>query len=152
MMFLAALCFLWAGMVLGISFLETPIKFTVPRVTLPIGLDIGRHVFGVFNKVEIGMVLLAFGLIVMSRAGRAVWMPLLVTAIIVVLQSVWLLPFLDARVTLILEGQTPPPTPHHIVYIVFDLIKLLSLIGAGIAALRALRRWTPPNDLSPSGA
>lgn len=67
MMLLAALCFVWTGMVLGISFLETPVKFTAPSVTLPIGLDVGLHVFGAFNKVEIGGVLLACGLLVGLR-------------------------------------------------------------------------------------
>jgi hypothetical protein len=33
-MLLVASCFLWAGMILGISFLETPVKFTAPSVTL----------------------------------------------------------------------------------------------------------------------
>lgn len=138
-MMLAALCFVWAGMVLGISFLETPVKFTAPSVTLPIGLDVGRHVFGAFNKVEIGAVLLACALIISARAGRPIWLPMAVAALAVALQTVWLLPFLDARVTLILAGQMPAPTPHHIVYIVLELLKLACLIAAGMACLRALK-------------
>ena len=33
-----ALIFVWLGMVLAISFLEAPLKFRAPGVTLPIGL------------------------------------------------------------------------------------------------------------------
>lgn len=40
-----ALTFVWLGMVLAISFLEAPLKFRAPGVTLPIGLGIGRLVF-----------------------------------------------------------------------------------------------------------
>jgi hypothetical protein len=43
--------FIWAGMLSGRSFLEAPVKFTAPSITLAIGLDVGRHVFAVFNKV-----------------------------------------------------------------------------------------------------
>jgi len=143
MMALAALCFAWAGMVLGISFLETPVKFTTPSVTLPIGLDVGRHVFGMFNKVEIGAALLVCGLMILARAERTMWLPLAAVALVVALQTVWLLPFLDARVTLILAGQTLPPAPHHIIYIVLEVLKLVCLIAAGVACLRALKRTMP---------
>lgn len=143
MMFLGALCFVWAGMVLGISFLETPVKFTAPSVTLPIGLDVGRHVFGAFNKVEIAWVLLACALMVFFRAGRAVRLPLAGVGIIVLGQTLWLLPLLDARVGMILNGQTPPSAPYHIVYIVVELLKLAGLVVAGVSCLRALQRAMP---------
>jgi hypothetical protein len=37
----AAAPFVWLGMVLAISFLEAPLKFRAPGVTLPPGLGIG---------------------------------------------------------------------------------------------------------------
>lgn len=137
MMVLAALCWLWAGMVLGISFLETPVKFTAPSVTLPIGLDIGRHVFGAFNRVEIGAAVAACACLFWLRPSRVLWFSMGVAAAIVALQSVWLLPVLDARVGLILAGQTPPPAPYHIVYILLELLKLSALFIAGAAAWRS---------------
>ncbi len=47
-----ALTFVWLGMVLAISFLEAPLKFRAPGVTLPIGLGIGRLVFLALNCGE----------------------------------------------------------------------------------------------------
>ena len=47
-----ALTFVWLGMVLSISFLETPLKFRAPGVTIPIGLGIGRLVFRALNAAE----------------------------------------------------------------------------------------------------
>jgi hypothetical protein len=140
---LAVLCFMWAGMVLGISFLETPVKFTAPSVTLPIGLDIGRHVFGVFNKVEIGAALLACGLMIFGHTQRAIWLPLTTVVLVVTLQTVWLLPLLDVRVEMILNGQTPPRAPYHLVYVVLEVLKLICLIAAGVACLAALKRTVP---------
>lgn len=47
-----AALFLWLGMVAAISFLEAPLKFRAPGVTLPIGLGIGRLVFRALNACE----------------------------------------------------------------------------------------------------
>lgn len=43
----------WLGMVVAISFLEAPIKFRAPGVTIPIGLGIDRRVFRALNIAEI---------------------------------------------------------------------------------------------------
>jgi hypothetical protein len=145
---LCLLCLLWAGMVLGISFLETPVKFTAPSLTLPVGLDVGRHVFGVFNKVEVAAALLALGLVLLARGGAdpgaavvmsrlVVWLPVAVALLVVLVQTVWLLPVLDARVGVILEGGTPPRAPYHVVYVVLEAAKLACLIAAGTACLLA---------------
>jgi hypothetical protein len=124
-MLLTASCFLWAGMILGISFLETPIKFTAPSVTLPIGLDVGRYVFGVFNKVEISWALLSCGLMLLAGVRRTVWLPLVIAVGVVALQAAWLLPVL-MRVGMILSGQTPPPASYHLIYVVLEAIKLFA--------------------------
>ena len=150
-MVLAAVCFVWAGMVLGISFLETPIKFTAPSVTLPIGLDVGRHVFGMFNKVEIFFALLVCGLMILSRPSRSLWLLLGAVCFVVALQSVWLLPVLDARVQTILSGKTPPAAPYHIIYVVSEMLKLISLMAAGIASLRALQSSVQREHIFPEG-
>lgn len=42
-------------MVLAISFLEAPLKFRAPGITVPLGLGIGRLVFQAFNAVELGL-------------------------------------------------------------------------------------------------
>src|SRR5215472_9853359 len=47
-----AAVFTWLGMVIAISFLEAPLKFLAPGVTVRIGLGIGRLVFRGLNTVE----------------------------------------------------------------------------------------------------
>ena len=47
-----AIAFVWLGMVLAISFLEAPLKFRAPGVTIPLGLGIGRLVFRALNAIE----------------------------------------------------------------------------------------------------
>ena len=52
----AAVTFVWLGTVLGISFLEAPLKFRAPGVTLPIGLGIGRLVFDSIQHSDLPMI------------------------------------------------------------------------------------------------
>lgn len=129
--FLIAACLLWAGMVLGISFLEAPVKFTAPSLTLPVGLDVGRHVFAAFNRVEVGwaVLTLALALLGSEALGRGPFALLGTAWAIVAVQTLWLLPALGARTDRIIAGETLPPSPLHVLYIGFDVSKLLVLLG-----------------------
>ncbi len=64
-----AVPFVWLGMVLAISLLETPLKFRAPGITLALGLGIGRLVFRALNAAEIALLAL------LSTAGLAGSMP-----------------------------------------------------------------------------
>ena len=55
-----AIPFIWFGLVGGISFIETPLKFRAPNITLALGLGIGRIVFSALNKVEIALAFCSF--------------------------------------------------------------------------------------------
>ena len=139
---LAAACLVWAGMVLGISFLEAPVKFTAPSLTLPVGLDVGRHVFGVFSRVEVGWAALTLmlALVGSSALGRGPLALLGAAWAVVAVQALWLLPALGARTDRIIAGETLPSSPLHVVYIGLDVAKLLVLLGASGWLLARLYR------------
>ncbi|MGV0798843.1 hypothetical protein ABQF26_17835, partial [Mycolicibacterium elephantis] len=63
---------LWLGMVLAISFLEAPLKFGAPGVTLPIGLGIGRRVFKALNGVEVVLAAVLLAATLVARPSTAV--------------------------------------------------------------------------------
>jgi len=136
---LTALLLLWAGVVIGVSFLAAPAKFAAPSLTLPVAMEVGRQEFFVLNLVEAGFAVLTLALAFLARPARAIWLGLGLAVVIVALQGLWLLPVLDARAELIMEGQTPPAAPWHMVYIVLEVTKLLALLGAGWLALARLR-------------
>src|SRR3546814_4917970 len=81
-----AFTFVWLGMVLAISFIEAPLKFRAPGVTIPLGLGIGRLVFRALNSVEL---LLAAGIVVclvVAEARTSVWIAAAV-GIVVLLET-----------------------------------------------------------------
>ncbi len=69
-----------------------------------------------------------------ARSGSALGL----AALIVALQWLWLLPVLDARAELIIQGGTPEPAPWHALYIGAEVLKLLALLIAGWLTL-----WRP---------
>lgn len=131
----AWICFTWFGMTAGIALLETPLRFTAPSVTRAIGVEIGRIVFTALNKAE--LVALIILLIVVRTSGRSrTWWALCgALALIVLLQSAWLLPALSARADIVIAGGEPPPSALHGIYSTLELAKLVLLVGSGFYAL-----------------
>lgn len=132
-----AVPFIWFGMVLAISFMEAPLKFQVPGISLPLGLGIGRLVFFALNKMEIVAAFLLFFASWRGRSNSRLETGLLGSVLLILLlQTVWLLPSLDARAELVIAGIAPPFSSTHIVYIVFDALKLIALMTLGITTVR----------------
>jgi hypothetical protein len=133
---LVCISLIWLGMILGISFLQAPLTFRAPSVTLEIGLDIGRLVFGVFNKVEWALALATAILVVIVRQKDRLLILLAVVWSSLALQTFWLLPILNNRVELILQGQTPAPSYVHTIYVVLEVLKAVALAVYGFWVFR----------------
>jgi hypothetical protein len=134
------LTFVWFGFVAAISFMEAPVKFTAPSLTLAVGLDVGRRVFTVLNKIEI--VFSLAGLFLLFRSGFPPRIMVLMTGLagIVALQTLWLLPALDARALLYISGSTPLPSQLHHLYVAAEAIKLTGLLVLGIWQVNHFRK------------
>lgn len=118
---------MWAGALLGVSFIATPAKFWAHSLTLPVALDVGRQTFQFFNKLELGA---AAVLSILIFSLKQTWFPramVLLIAALLALQFLWLLPALDQRVEVFLSGAVPPESQLHKVYIACDVWKLILL-------------------------
>lgn len=134
-----AVPFVWFGMVLAISFMEAPLKFQAPGITIPLGLGIGRVVFFTLNKMEIMCALLLLFAFLRTRANsRTVLVTFGLAFVVLFLETVWLLPVLDARAELVIAGTASPFSNSHVVYIIFDAVKLIALAVLGIATTRRM--------------
>lgn len=131
----AILATLYLGLLLGVSFLATPVKFLAPSLTLPVALDVGRQTFMVFNMTELvcALGLSALALLAAARRPQVLAGSVL---LLVFIQTVWLLPVLDARVEIILQGDMPPPSQLHNLYIAMDVVKLALLVAVAALGFR----------------
>ena len=55
------------------------------------------------------------------------------------LEILWLLPLLDQRAQLVIDGGTPVDSPLHDLYIAIDAVKFLALLGASVLLLGSRR-------------
>lgn len=130
-----AVTFVWLGMVLAISFLEAPLKFGAPGVTVRIGLAIGRRVFRALNTAE---VVLALALLITAALGpppvpAAVALALAAAALLV--QLVAVRPRLNRRTEAVLAGADAPRSRGHLAYVGVEAAKVVALAAGGIALL-----------------
>ncbi|MGW9157551.1 hypothetical protein [Microbacterium sp. NPDC055665] len=131
------------GAIIAISFLEAPLKFLAPGVTIPIGLGIGRLVFTALNVLAGVVLILLTAVSVRARTGRAT---------LSILGAIWLLylvevsvirPVLNQRSDLVIAGAAAPGTNWaHYAYIAADV----SLVGLLIALIVVTVRKVLPGD------
>ncbi|MET4047415.1 hypothetical protein ABIB34_002107 [Rhodococcus sp. UYP5] len=126
----------WLGMVVAISFVEAPLEFRAPGVTLAIGLGIGRKVFAALNVFE---VLLAVVLsIAWLYADVDGWLLLVLVSTILVVQVVVVRPPLTKRSNRVLAGEDVPRSKTHLIYIVLEVAKVLLLIALTVDLVRQI--------------
>jgi len=113
----------WLGMVVAISFMEAPLKFRAPGVTLPVGLGIGRLVFKALNTVEVLLLLVLSVACYVARPDAVALTLLVAVAAVLIIQVVVVRPPLGSRSARILAGATAPRSRLHWVYIVLELAK-----------------------------
>jgi hypothetical protein len=137
---IAAGCFMWAGALLGVSFIATPAKFLAPSLPLPQALDVGRWTFHVLALIEWTFAALFVCALVATRRqlGDVLsWLLIVITciAVILVAETFWLRPILDDRVSAIIRGEHVPPSHLHQLYIGLEAIKLSAILAGGIIAM-----------------
>jgi hypothetical protein len=130
-----AAVFVWLGMVLAISFLEAPLKFRAPDVTLPIGLGIGRLVFRALNAVEVVFAIVILAATVVSPRSVCVSAALGVAIVVLAVQIGAVRPRLTRRSDQVLAGVDAPRSRGHLVYVGLEVIKALALIAGGALLL-----------------
>lgn len=138
---------IWLGLIIGISFIEAPLKFTAPGITIPLGLGIGRRVFLAMNVTEIVLaVILVLALIKLWRSHRS--QPLaafqqiraysFVAVGLLAIKTVIIRPILAIESDAVLAGTSPGGSTTHLYYIGVEAILFIALILVITAAVRGL--------------
>lgn len=133
----SAVTFVWLGMVLAISFLEAPLKFRAPGVTVPVGLGIGRLVFRALNLVEAALACVVLASVVFTGAPALVTTLTVVVAVILAGQLAIIRPRLNRRSDRVLAGEDLPRSRAHLSYVACETAKVVALIALGASVLAA---------------
>ena len=129
---LVAVPFIWFGTIAAISFMEAPLKFQAPGITIPLGLGIGRLVFFALNKMELVLAAVFLFSLFGNRSVGTLARSLFVAIVVILgVETLWLLPVLDARAEEVINGTAEPFSRMHFIYIALDAVKLILLFILG---------------------
>ncbi|MFI9249814.1 hypothetical protein [Streptomyces sp. NPDC053069] len=131
----SAVTFVWLGMVLAISFLEAPLKFRAPGVTIPVGLGIGRLVFRALNAVEVVLALVVIAALALGGAPAGITALTAVVAVLLLTQLAVVRPSLNRRSDRILAGEELPRSRSHFWYVGLETLKVVALLALGVGLL-----------------
>ncbi|MGW2464265.1 hypothetical protein ACWC2M_35585 [Streptomyces sp. NPDC001761] len=132
-----AVTFVWLGMVLAISFLEAPLKFRAPGVTIPVGLGIGRLVFRALNAVETVLAAVVVLTVALGDAPAAVISLTAAVAALLLAQLAFVRPRLNRRSDRVLAGEELPRSRSHLWYVALEVLKAGGLIALGVTLFTA---------------
>lgn len=120
---------LWLGLLLGLAFIEAPLKFTAPGITTALGLGIGRIVFFALEMAS-WVILIAVGILGFARPKhtRAQWIVWAATAVVMLVQTLAIRPPLNARSDVIIAGGDPGESALHYLYIATDLALVVLIV------------------------
>ena len=133
-----AALFVWLGMVLAISFLEAPLKFRAPGVTIPLGLGIGRLVFRALNTCEAVLAAVIVIALVIGTPTAGIIAAVLVAVAALLIQVIAVRPALTRRSDAVLadarQAESGRSRAHH-VYVVVEVVKVVALLVSGVLLL-----------------
>lgn len=134
----AAAVFVWLGMVLAISFVEAPLKFRAPGITIQLGLGIGRLVFRALNMCEVALAAGALAAMVMGRPSAGAMGAVIVAVVALGLQVLAVRPALMRRSDAVLADAKVAESGRshaHFVYVGFEVAKVVALLVGGFLLL-----------------
>lgn len=121
----------WLGFFMAISFLETPLKFTAPGITMAQGVAIGHVIFDALNKAEWVFLLVIIATSIRTFPERSTVIAIGILIVLLSMETFWLLPVLDARAMNFIETGIRGPQALHWVFIAAEILKIPMLLWIG---------------------
>lgn len=143
----------WLGFFMAISFMEAPLKFTAPNLSMAEGLRIGKIVFGMLNHCEwLFLAVIATTCFVKKPGLPEAYLVVGIT-VALLLETTWLLPALDADANTIIAGGTVSGTSLHWCYVILEIAKVPLLLLIGLKGLKqilngASRKTAQPAEIN----
>lgn len=130
---LLAVASLWLGMVLAISFVEAPLKFRAPGLTIPVGLAIGRLVFRALHVVETLLAIVVVLLLVLGAPSTGTALAMVLAILVLGVQLLVIQPWLGRRSDAVLSGEDSGEggrSRAHLVFVAAEVLKVVALVRA----------------------
>jgi hypothetical protein len=135
----SALSWLWLGIVVGISVIETPIRFRTPPITRSGAAMLGVAVFHALAYVELVLAIIAIAVAIVLRDR---WLIAIVAAVVTVaaIEHAFLVPVLAVRAEALVQNVPLEPSSVHAWATACELAKMIALALLGWRSLSMLRQ------------
>lgn len=138
---------IWLGLIIGISFIEAPLKFTAPGITIPLGLGIGRRVFLAMNIVEVVLavvLLIALASLWRSHKAQAIMnfgamrLYTFIAVAMLLFKTAIIRPLLAVETDAVLAGTSEGGSATHYYYIGVEAILFIALVLLATTVVRGM--------------
>lgn len=139
----------WLGLLIGISLIEAPLKFTAPGITIPLGLGIGQRVFLAMNIVEVVLAVILVTALLKTLGGalrERLWTLSLGVLGVLAIKTLIIRPLLHQRTAAVLAGESTGGSLTHYFYIAADGALLILLALLALTAARTLLAPSTPRQ------
>jgi hypothetical protein len=130
-----AAVFVWLGMVTAISFIEAPLKFRAPGVTLQVGLGVGRLVFRALNACELALAAVVVECFAVKPPTMGIAVAAAIAVVTLLPQVLAVRPRLTRRSDAVVAGGEGPRSRAHWAYVGLEIVKVIALLIAGVSLL-----------------
>lgn len=128
----------WLGFFMAISFMEAPLKFTAPGLSMAEGLQIGKIIFKSLNTCEWAFLLILIITCIVKKTTRKGFYLITAVSVLLAVETGWLLPILDNQANEIIKGGIITDDNVHWFYILLEVIKVPLLLMIGIESGKTL--------------
>jgi len=139
----------WLGFFTAISFMEAPLKFSAPNLSLAEGLQIGKIIFSALNKCEWAFLLIIIITCFFKNISNREFYLIAIISTVLIIETAWLLPMLDTGAERVIKGQPASVPLFHWFYIFLEIVKvpLLLLIGLESDRNKKALKEKPPSKI-----
>lgn len=133
---MGVLPWLWLGIVVGISVIETPIRFRTPPITRDGAAMLGVAIFHTLAYVELVLLVVAMAAVLVLRDR---WLLVLcaVLGLVVAIEHTLIVPILAIRAQLLVQGAELEPSSVHGWATALEAAKMLVLVALGVRQIRS---------------
>lgn len=125
--------FTWLGLVVGIAFMASWLKYRAFGVSLPVGTSIDMKLLPALLRVEWVLAVAVIADLVLGKSSLTMFALVALPLLILAVQTLWLQPAMTAEALLVFHGQSNGAADLRTAHTAVEVVKVTALASLGIA-------------------
>lgn len=125
--------FTWLGLVVGIAFMASWLKYRAFGVSLPVGASIDMKLLPALLRVEWALAVAVIADLILGKSSLVMFGLLAVPLLLLAAQTFWLQPAMNTEALLVFHGQSNGATGLRAANTAVEVVKVTALAALGVA-------------------